>query len=339
MSSNPKSLVWLVSGNTYALDNSGMLKPLGHSGKWIAEEINAMRKENINVEVVPVKGFRSYCGLLLLDLSSTKVRIQGVEFIFSFLAYVLLKNRAMEIEFDLQGFPQDISKNYFRGGWMKLSSFYGFPAQVLKELAKWGQYYVRGLLAEYLLKQDVSFRGRTNYDRSKIQNSVPYIRKERSVRKIDSVGHVLFDEYIILIPQVHYPTKGLHLIIQDLAKFARLVNLRIYLGGTKPKGYYGIHLKNVFLSLKDDLKIEYIVDTIYSYDNILNSCDLVLLPSIVENSSNSIKEARNVEKICLVQRSGGNLEMIKNYSNGYSYCHRNNGQLLHMLNEILRENS
>jgi glycosyltransferase involved in cell wall biosynthesis len=319
MLSSSKKLVWLVSGNTFTYNDNGDIVPLGHSGKWIAYEINSEMKQKSSVIVLPLKGLKSYFNLLQLDLSDSLVRIQGVEFFYSLVSFLLVRRRAMEIEFDLQGFPQDIAKRYFTGGWFRFPEALKRPLLIIREIVKWTLYYMRGLISTFLLNQNVGFRGRTDYDKNKIRKPLYYLRKERYVRNIEVVDHLHFNELVVLVPQAHYPTKGLHLIIDDLYDCARDLNLRVLLGGTKPKGYYGYYLEKRLESVIHNLQLEYIQETDYNYDDILACCDVVLLPSIVENSSNSIREARSLGKTCLVQSSGGNLEMIKGYSRGFCY--------------------
>lgn len=334
MSNTNIKLVWLVSGNTFSLDEQGNLVTKGHSGKWIANEVNEMLYSKVEIRIIPIKGILSYLQLWSLDMSTAVLRIQGVEFYFSLFTYLLFGRRASKVEFDLQGFPDDIASKYFEGSWLSFNALINNPVLVSMDLLKWFKYYIRGRISRYLLGENVYFRGRTNYDKSKVRHQNGYVKKEREVRSISKTNDVSFTEFVILIPQVHYPTKGFHLIIHDLINCSENRPLRVYLGGSKPQGYYGKYVDMLVASGKGKITIDYVLDTEFTYDDILYCCDVLLLPSIVENSSNSIKEAMHLDKICIVQNSGGNAEMIKDYPRGYLYCYKVKGEFNKLLMEI-----
>ena len=187
--------------------------------------------------------------------------------------------------------------------------------------------------------------GRTDFDR----NIATEINKDINYIKIGEILRPQFYEsekwryeeckkHSIFISQAGYPIKGLHLILESLAKLKKIYpDLTVEIGGSPlkedtPYGYY------IYSLIR-----KYDIEGIISFCGLLDACQMIdkylsanvfLSPSILENSSNSICEAMMLGVPVVASNTGGTLSMVKDGLSGYLYSLGNNNAMIEHISKV-----
>ena len=233
------------------------------------------------------------------------------------------KNKAL---IHLQGLMEPYAEGYCKGlpeNVIKRSTFRDF---IKKDSIKQQQnkYYKRAGSEKKVLEKAVNVCGRTDFDRSymeKINKEATYYKLNETLRSSFYSGEwdiKKVRKHTIFVSQGNYPLKGIHYVIKALKKVKEEYrDVKVYVAGDNVTG---------FSSLKEKIKIssygKYLNDLIKENDvrdniefigqktesemkELYLLSELFLIPSVLENSPNSLGEAMLLGMPCICARIGG----------------------------------
>lgn len=159
------------------------------------------------------------------------------------------------------------------------------------------------------------------------------------------------DKNSIFIGQGSYPIKGLHFMLEAMPIILkRFPDTKLYIGGedfVKSKtiidriklGSYGRYVKELINKNKLDNNVVFvgILDEKQICERYLKS-NVFVLPSVVENESNSLSEAKILGVPCVASYVGGVIDRIEHGKDGFYYQHDAPYMLAHYVCEIFSHN-
>ena len=262
----------------------------------------------------------------ILDIQGTETNISG---------YNIYKNTSVPIVTTIHGVAYQINKFFFLG----LPPFYSlFHRSIHDNLTFTGSIEAKILMSKRrklekrVLESSKYVRGRTNWDMESvfaINNNLRYFKVELIMRDYfyDRKWNINdCEKNRIFISQVNIPYKGFFMLLDALAILKkRIKNFNVYIpgypikSGFKAKGYekyiwkkikkYGLKEKIHFLG---QINAEEVT-------NQLMRARIFVLPSMIENSPNSLVEAQLVGTPCVSSLVGGVGDYIKNNVSGLLY--------------------
>ena len=183
--------------------------------------------------------------------------------------------------------------------------------------------------------------GRTDWDRVaalKINKQLKYYHCPRLLRdafySCEQWNADKMDPHTIFVHQGNYPIKGLHFVFEALHILKQdYPDVRLCIAGNDV-----INKKTLKQKLLRNGYSKYLKSLIDKYDlcaNLeftgylgadqlamkLSRCNVMVIPSAIENSPNSLAEAEIVGVPCVASYVGGNGEMLRDYEEGYLYCY------------------
>ena len=196
--------------------------------------------------------------------------------------------------------------------------------------------------------------GRTDWDRVAaldINPNLEYYHCPRLLREpfysSDKWNYDAMERYSIFVHQGNYPIKGLHFMLEALAKLKkRYPKVRLYVAGNdiinkntvKKKllrNGYSKYLKSIVE--RYDLRENITFTGYLSADKLaekLAKCNVMVIPSAIENSPNSLAEAELVGVPCVASYVGGNAEMLHDGEEGFLYCYNEPGMLADKIGKL-----
>ncbi len=246
---------------------------------------------------------------------------------------------ADRVVISLQGLMKEIATHYTDGLSEKV-----IHHQTLRERIK-GQsiaqeqqlFFMRSRFEEYSLKHVSNVIGRTEWDHNFAQKMNPKILYHYCSETLrpEFYGHHWqysdCEKHSIFISQASYPIKGFHLFLKALPDLVhRFGDLQVYVTGrdlvhlsAKEK----FHLDSYRLYLHQEIRKMHLEPYIH-FCGTLNaeemrqrnlSANVMVSPSILENSSNSIGEAMLLGTPVVASNTGGTSSMIPDSSCGILY--------------------
>ena len=192
-------------------------------------------------------------------------------------------------------------------------------------------FYRRGLNEKKLISTVENVIGRTEWDHACVKNINPictYYHCNETLRNTFYSGEwemENIEKYAIFVMQANYPIKGLHVLISALPLIKRKYpKVLVYIAGSKDfminKSPYGLYIKFlikkyrvekniVFLGYLTDEKIK---------ERMLKT-HVMLMPSLIENSPNSIGEAMLLGTPVVAANVGGVRSIMQEGREGYLY--------------------
>ncbi len=196
--------------------------------------------------------------------------------------------------------------------------------------------------------------GRTEWDRvaaTTINDKLMYYYCPRLLRnafyECEPWSVDTFEPHTIFIHQGNYPIKGLHFVLEALALLRkRYPDVRLYVAGNDI-----INRKTTKDKLKRNGYSKYLKKLVDRYDlsncitftgyltaeqlaKKLSVCNVMVIPSSIENSPNSLAEAELVGVPCVASYVGGNYEMLRDNQDGFLYCYNEPGILAEKVSQI-----
>lgn len=196
--------------------------------------------------------------------------------------------------------------------------------------------------------------GRTDWDRVAaldINPNLKYYHCPRLLREAfyscDKWDYDKMEKFSIFVHQGNYPIKGLHFMLEALAKLKkRYPEVRLYVAGNDIISKNTIKkkmLRNGYSKYLKSLVDKYNLSENITFTGYLSAeklaakltrCNVMVIPSAIENSPNSLAEAELVGIPCVASYVGGNAEMLHENEDGFLYCYNEPGMLADKISQL-----
>jgi glycosyltransferase involved in cell wall biosynthesis len=333
---------WIVSLG-HALNERGLIqlavvtivrekKDLG----WRKKEIGGIMHyalplpEGGNYEIIvkPGRKLLDECKKIVEDFSPDVVHFHGTEFFYGVLSADGIINYPSVVS--LQGLIGEYYQVYFGGlsfkEIIKCQSLLAFllGRGIINEKRMWK---LRVELEKKIIKGNDNFIGRTLFDKEYLYKINPQARYYHCNELLRSPfysaqwGQHGINKYSIFAPSAHYPLKGFHWLLRAAALLKRdfpSLTIRVTEGLNKNKLWndYASYLYELISSLGlKDCVIPLGMIPAEEMARELSQAHAFVIPSLVENSPNSLAEAMLVGVPCVASFVGGIPSMIKNGEN------------------------
>lgn len=259
------------------------------------------------------------------------IHIFGTEFAHSLECWRAVPDRRNVIV-STQGLISELSKVYLEGipmtNWISYCSNSGGWSSLL---SKKYQFYRRGKNEKEILKEAVNVIGRTEWDKRCVKALNPgcrYFYCSETMREPFYEGRWDIDRierYSIYISQANYPIKGLHIFIKALHKVLQQYPQAVaYVAGKKDflqsGDGYGCYIQK--LLKKYEMTDRIIFLGILSAEQVkerMLQAHVMVMPSLLENSPNSIGEAILLGTPVVAADVGGIPSLIRHGKEGILY--------------------
>lgn len=274
---------------------------------------------------------------LIRETDPDLVHIHGTEYPHSYAALLAARNLGVPVVVSIQGLIGEIAKSYLDGVPARVAQ-----QQTLRDRLRWGslmhqsaEYARRGEIEKRSLAGAVAIIGRTAWDRSfatEHAKGVPYWHINESLRdsfyaapRIDIHDR----EKTILMPSPSTPIKGFHLVVDALAQLLEQdldLSVRI-LGGIawrRPslkqrmrETAYQRHIRGVATSRGITGRLTSLgsLNETHMREE-MDRAGILLLPSVLENSPNTVGEAMMSGLPVVATKRGGVSSIIADGSEG-----------------------
>ena len=252
----------------------------------------------------------------------------------------------------IQGITSEIAKVYVKGIFWK-DRFAGSFLQnkyrcILREQY---EFYRRGINEKKILSNAENVIGRTDWDRKcigKINSGCRYYHCNETLRGVfyDGVWDIeKIRKYSIFVSQANYSIKGLHMLIYALPLIKKdYPDVMVYVGGQKEfldkNTPYGRFIKKILAKYHVE---ENVIFLGYSTDEVVKqrllNAHVMLMPSLVENSPNSIGEAMLLGTPVVASNVGGIPSILHNGVDGYLYACMNTRELADKICKIFKNDT
>ncbi len=218
----------------------------------------------------------------------------------------------------------------------------------LRDFLKWDnialqkrKFKLRGEFELNTLQKIKNVMGRTEFDSAmvkRINPNINYFHCNENLRHDFIINSKRWcikkcERHSIFISQSSYPIKGLHIALKAIKEIKVLFpDVKLYVAG---EDYYSKRT-NVSSRIKQSSYKKYICELITRYDlkenvkfigiqtpdNMLKhylNCNVFILPSIIENSPNSLLEAMSIGTPTVASDVGGIPDFISHKNNGFLY--------------------
>lgn len=283
---------------------------------------------------------KDYWGDVFKIINPDVIHVYGTE---SDQSYQLLKNHSdIPIVISLQGILTEYQHHYYAG--VDFGDMIRFTT--IRDIFKKQGFFAgrrdfikRSKKEQELLQMARNVEGRSTWDRVSALNINPGLNYYYCPRMIRSpfydggwdIKNV--EKHSIFVHQGNYPVKGLHFVLEALAKVkVKFPDVKLYVSGSDlfhstakfsglfPYGYpnYLKHLIKKYnlyesITFTGHLNAEQLA-------SFLKRMNVVVLPSSIENAPNSIVEAQLVGVPVVASFVGGNMDMVRHEVDGFLYC-------------------
>lgn len=318
-----------------------------------------MNVDNITYYLISEHASKDDWNKILEDYRPDVIHAYGTELGHNF---ELIKSQPdVPIIISLQGILTEYERFYY-GGIDVSKYFLNFTIRdlvfgsVFKERRKFQKNAVR---EQYML-QNVSYvEGRTDWDRVASTNINPKLQYYHCPRLLRNVFYEtapwnidLMEAHSIFVTQGNYPIKGLHFLLEAVEILRKKYpDIRLYIAGkdtTNPKkivdklkrtGYSKMLKKQI---QKNQLNENIVFTGTLTAQEVavrLSRCNVMVIPSVIENAPNALAEAEVLGVPCVASYVGGNPEMLKDGEEGFLYCYNEPGLLADKISKIFDDAS
>lgn len=322
-------------------------------------------EEKVKYYLIPKKKYQHYDEKDFIYLKKINkevepdiIHIHGTEYPIGLECFNALKNPKTIIS--IQGLNTTIKDTYYGG----IDLFDIIKNTTFRDIIKRDgiinsrrQYQRRAIMEQDLIHSVKYVIGRTDWDKSNvlaINNKLKYYHLDEIIREEFYHHHWNFssiEKYSITISQGYYPIKGLH----NLIKAMRIVtkeypNSKLYVTGFNvfdtrsiknrlKLGGYGKYINN--LIKKNQLENNIIFTGLLSEEETIKrmlKSNIIVVPSIVENESNSLTEAHILGVPTIAAFSGGMTNRIIHKKTGFLYPFNDHTMLANYIMEYFKNN-
>lgn len=210
------------------------------------------------------------------------------------------------------------------------------------------EFYRRGMNEKKVLSSTENVIGRTDWDRKCVERINPkcrYYHCNETLREVfyDGVWDIKnIQKYSIFVSQAFYSIKGLHILINALPLVKkRYPGVMVYVAGHKDflnkNTPYGRYIKKILAMYHVE---ENVVFLGYSTDEAIKQrllqTHVMLMPSLLENSPNSIGEAMLLGTPVIASNVGGIPSILHDGVEGYLYSCTNKYELAKKICKIFK---
>lgn len=211
------------------------------------------------------------------------------------------------------------------------------------------RYEIHAKNEDYVLKHIKFFEGRTDFDKAYVTLLNPsgkYYKCNRILREKFYEGRWRIENcehYSVFLSQASYPVKGLHIFLQAVNMLKALIpTVKVYIGGEnicagKTYSPYGRYIKGIMKEYQLESTICFLgsLQEEKMWEQYLKA-NVFVLPSVIENSPNSLAEAMILGVPCIAADVGGVSSMLEHAKEGYVYRVDEPHMLAYYLYEIMR---
>ncbi len=292
---------------------------------------------------------------ILDEVKPDLIHIFGTEFAHSLsMMNCSVKNRIKTV-LSIQGLVSIIAKHMIADLPWRAVYGYTFRNILMKDnvMGLKKQYLKRGRNEIEAIKKAEHIIGRTSWDKActlQINPNAKYhfcyetLREEFYENKWDLSKCV---RYSIFLSQVDYPVKGLHYVLEAMPLILkRFPEAKVYIAGkdilnTKKlrdrlaMTYYAVYIKKLIKKYRLEDKIIFTgpLDEKQMCERFLSS-NIFISPSTIENSPNSVGEAKLLGVPVVASYVGGVPDLIKHKEDGFLYQHNAPYMLAHYVCEL-----
>lgn len=268
---------------------------------------------------------------MLSEIKPDLIHIFGTELPHSVECVKCIRDK-QKIIVSLQGIVSEYEKAYTLGiswtdqlrGQIKANGYWC----ILREKY---DFYRRGLNEKRLLRTVSHAIGRTKWDKAclkQINADCRYYYCSETLRNIFyedewDINHIVRNR--IFVSQGNYPIKGLHLLIKALPEIVKKYpETEVYVAGDRSfldrETPYGNLIKRLIKKYKLDKRINFIgyLPEHYMRKQMLKA-HIMLMPSLMENSPNSVGEAMLMGLPVVASNVGGVSSILRNETEGLLY--------------------
>ena len=290
----------------------------------------------------------------LLKIKPDIVHIWGTEFTHT-LSMVRAFARPERTVISIQGLVHKIGPVYDSGLPDRIISRHTFRDLIRHDSIREqrDKFLRRGEYETAALKEVCHVIGRTEWDRNAVLSA-------NSALKYHHAGEILRESFYkakkrwdpaaaekhrIFITQCYYPIKGMHFVLNALSKVKRkypdtviaVSGKNMFPGSVKElikQDSYGKYICELIMEngLKNSIEFLGEQDEAGMVDQYLR-CSAFLLPSVIENSSNSLGEAMMLGVPCIAGAVGGTPDMMRS-DEGWLYDHKNIDELSSLIIKV-----
>lgn len=277
------------------------------------------------------------------------IHIWGTEYPHTMAMLLACKQRRLlnRVVINIQGLISVCAKHYLKGipEEYKILKFEGMKS--MKE--ECDIFEKKGKCELESIKMARHIIGRTDWDKAHVERINPqaryyYCNEILRDKFYEFAGKWDYDKcqkHSIFVSQASYPIKGFHYLLQAMPDIIRrFPDTHVYVAGKnlfdlKGENSYANYLKNIVKDLE-------LSETIFFLDNLDEmqmiqqylSANVFVLPSIMENSSNSLCEARMIGVPSVASFVGGACNWIDFGKDGYLYPCDEPSLLSYYVNQI-----
>lgn len=263
-------------------------------------------------------------------------------------------NRPEKTIVHIQGLLKEIANDYYAGVPAKYHKMC-VPSSIFRGTISWQKRVMtkRAKIESELLSSVCNVIGRTKWDREtvlKINKNIRYFKCNELLRNSFYDCEWIYENCspnTIFVSQGTYPLKGLHKLIEAVAVVKKVEpGIKLFVAGSNPvkdnslKGLlsissYGVYLKKLInsLHLENDIFFLGVLSEKDIQKRLLQS-NVFVLPSAVENSSNSLGEAMLLGMPCIASNTGGTPSLISD-EEGFLYEFNDVDKLSDLILEVI----
>ncbi len=286
------------------------------------------------------------------------VHIHGTEMFHSFLFAKVCSDLNIKFVISIQGLLSFYEKHFYSG--LPISVIYGSSFRNLLKsdnVFKQRKYFIKkGSIEQKTISLAKYVIGRTTWDLAcskQINPRIQYyncneILRESFYKEKWSLENC--EKYSLFMSQGHYPIKGLHFLLEALTIVLKsFPNAKLYISGkniiknTKfldrlAITYYGLYIKK--LIKKHNLHNKVVFLGPLNENEIVKQflkANIFVIPSSIENSPNSLIEAKAIGLPSIASYVGGIPDLINHKYDGFLYQHDSTYMLAYYINLIFSD--
>ena len=354
---------WFASASLRLAEREGIRLSISFPHNGLKKDVRLLRGTNVDYYAFPpvtrkdsqqnavIKYLRSLLDAVKPDI----VHVFGTEFAHTLAMVNACNEQNIKTVISIQGLVSVIAQHYLTGLPTTVQNRFTARDFIRQDNLRQQQrkFVNRGLLEIEALRKVKHVIGRTTWDKactSQINPEAQYhfcnetLRDEFYQHKWD-IGKI--EKQSIFISQGYYPIKGLHYMLEAMPLILmRYPNAKLYVSGPNPlrSDYlldrvkldsYGKYIKQILrrFDIANNVIFTGILDEQQMCKRYLKS-NLFVSPSMVENESNSLSEAKIMGVPCVASYVGGVAGRIEHGQDGFYYQHDAPYMLAHYACEI-----
>jgi glycosyltransferase involved in cell wall biosynthesis len=355
---------WLTNLSSLISDFNNVNLSIAFQRKG-SNKVNVLKGEKIDYFSFPSISFNSSKTIEenmfldeIINLSKPDIiHIFGTEYSHTLAMVNICIKRNIKFTISIQGLVSVIAKHYLTSIPKHVYDRYTFRDFVKQDNLKQQmmKFVRRGENEIEALKKSQNVIGRTTWDKAcvfDINSKINYFHLNETLRSQfynNKWEYEKCEKFSIFISQGSYPIKGLHFMLEALPLIIKeYPDSKLYIGGPNI-------IKNT--TFKDKLKVtsygrfikklinKYNLEEHVTFTGILNeeemckkfiNANVFVSPSVMENESNSLSEAKILGVPCVASYVGGVTDRIVHGKDGFLYQHDAPYMLAHYVNQIFR---